>query len=368
MERRHDVLYDWIDRASVAEDLSRPEPTDRRVVAAAMLIRRMLIPAVYVDLKVYAWLVTEAQRLWAEHGPCAALVPSVSSACFSTIWVRGDYGVGVRIARHVLAVGEGRGYEVVTAHGRLLYAASGCHWFEPVENDIRQARVAREVLLHVGDLQATCFSYYQTVFALVDYGPTLDDLASEIETALTFADRTANKVAAAIHLVYRQFVRAMCGRTGRPGGFSDASFDTDTHLRIGQRVAAHVHIIRALSAAIFDDMEGLVRHAEAAKPYTPLVFSLYTSVPAHLVQALALAHRARTAPADRRPALLAELDTYRDWLAQRAPDAPENFQHLHRLVEAERAWAIDDFRAAAIAYDMEPVARTTGDTRVRSAG
>jgi diguanylate cyclase (GGDEF)-like protein len=351
MEQRHEAVYRWIDRVSVAEDLSRPEATDRRVIAAAMLIRRMLIPAVYVDLTLYAWLVTEAQRLWAEYGPCPALVPPISTACFTTIWVRGDYGVGVRIAQHVLAVGEGRGYEVVTAHGRLLYAASGCHWFEPIENDVRYAREAREVLLHVGDLQSTCFSYYQTVFPLVDYGPTLDDLASEIETALAFADRTANKVATAIHLVYRQFVRAMYGRTGRPGGFGDASFDTETHLRIGPRVAAHVHIIRALSAAIFDDMEGLVRHAEAAKRYIPLMTSLYTSVPVHLVQALALAYQARTAPADQRPAYLAELDNYRDWLALRAQDAPENFQHLHCLVEAERAWASDDFRAAVIAYD-----------------
>ena len=42
-------------------------------------------------------------------------------------------------------------------------------------------------------------------------------------------------------------------------------------------------------------------------------------------------------------------NNYRDWLARRAQDAPENFQHLQRLVEAERAWVNEDFRAAAIA-------------------
>ena len=39
------------------------------------------------------------------------------------------------------------------------------------------------------------------------------------------------------------------------------------------------------------------------------------------------------------------------WLAARAADAPDNFLHLLRLVEAERAWAIGDFRAAAFAFD-----------------
>ena len=39
------------------------------------------------------------------------------------------------------------------------------------------------------------------------------------------------------------------------------------------------------------------------------------------------------------------------WLAARAADAPDNFLHLQRLLEAERAWAVGDFRAAALAFD-----------------
>ena len=39
------------------------------------------------------------------------------------------------------------------------------------------------------------------------------------------------------------------------------------------------------------------------------------------------------------------------WLAERAADAPGNFLHLLRLLEAERAWAAGDFRAAALAFD-----------------
>ena len=39
------------------------------------------------------------------------------------------------------------------------------------------------------------------------------------------------------------------------------------------------------------------------------------------------------------------------WLAARAADAPDNFLHLLRLVEAEQAWAAGDFRAAVLAFD-----------------
>ena len=38
-------------------------------------------------------------------------------------------------------------------------------------------------------------------------------------------------------------------------------------------------------------------------------------------------------------------------MAARATDAPQNFLHLLRLVEAERAWAVGDFRAAVLAFD-----------------
>lgn len=49
--------------------------------------------------------------------------------------------------------------------------------------------------------------------------------------------------------------------------------------------------------------------------------------------------------------LLAELGTCRDWLARRAVDAPCNFLHLQRLVEAETAWAAGDFQPAMRAFD-----------------
>jgi signal transduction histidine kinase len=37
-------------------------------------------------------------------------------------------------------------------------------------------------------------------------------------------------------------------------------------------------------------------------------------------------------------------------MAARAADAPDNFLHLLRLLEAERAWAVGDFRAAVLAF------------------
>jgi signal transduction histidine kinase len=72
---------------------------------------------------------------------------------------------------------------------------------------------------------------------------------------------------------------------------------------------------------------------------------------AHVLHALAVAGQARETDGEERDALLRELDEVTRWLAARAADAPTNFLHLLRLVEAERAWAVSDFRAAVLAFD-----------------
>ena len=53
----------------------------------------------------------------------------------------------------------------------------------------------------------------------------------------------------------------------------------------------------------------------------------------------------------RESTLLSELDEVTRWLADRAADAPQNFLHLLRLLEAERAWAVGDFQGCVRGFD-----------------
>ena len=96
---------------------------------------------------------------------------------------------------------------------------------------------------------------------------------------------------------------------------------------------------------------GLAQHAAAAVPLLPVQADQYPMAWVYLLRGLALAGQARAADGDERGTLLAELDDVTRWLAARAADAPDNFLHLLRLVEAERAWAVGDFRAAVLAFD-----------------
>jgi signal transduction histidine kinase len=111
------------------------------------------------------------------------------------------------------------------------------------------------------------------------------------------------------------------------------------------------HLSHATAAAVFGDLAGLERHTAAAMTLVPMAPGLYPTGVARLLRGLALAAQARDADADTRGGQLAELDELTRWLAERAAEAPDNFLHLLRLLEAERGWAAGDFRAAALAFD-----------------
>ena len=212
-----------------------------------------------------------------------------------------------------------------------------------------QALRAREGLVHGGDLQNACWTYYPVVYELLDCAPSLDSYVAEVESALEFAEAHRKQPR-------RGDVRGLpppggctprrAGRgAGRGGGVAGR------HRRSNPLAAAVTHVTRALGAAVLDHPAELARHTAAAMPLLRFIGPSYPTAVAHVLRALSLADNARAAARGERLALLSELDDAISWLAARAADAPVNFLHLLHLVEAERAWATGDFRAAAGAFD-----------------
>ncbi len=364
VDRRYEAFCLWVEQDLREAGPQRPVSTEPRVLAAARLINRMMSPSFFVDPTTRAWLILESQRLWVEHGPCAALMANLSRAPLLTIGLRGDYRTGYTAARHVLAVGEHLRFEPETSQARHLFALTGAHWFESLEDTAQQVQRAREGLLQGGDLQNASSAYFPYILSRQDNAPHLDAYADEIDAALAFATRTGNDRAPDGLLPQRQLVLALRGQTASPGSFSDSRFDEDAHIaRMGQTsMAAVFHIHRALGAALFDDMPRLLEHAAAAMPLLPRIPGFYATAIAHLLQVLALAERLRKRVPGERARLLGALDASRTWLARRALDAPMNFRHLSLLADAERAWATEDFHRAVGAYDaalreVEPLVR-----------
>jgi signal transduction histidine kinase/predicted ATPase len=347
LDHQFDYLYRWLNHTEDTDDLTRPEITDPTLLAATRLLSAVLPAAYYIaDHAMYAWLSLEALRIWLAHGPGRTLVGPAGVAAFAAVALRGDYAAGYRAMRQVLALGEARGYEPDTSHARFMFAL-GCCWLEPIENGVQAAGRALEGLIAGGDLANAGYTYSPAVFYLLDCAPSLDVYVAEVQAGLAFVHRTGSEQTGQRLDPYRWLAGVLRGESSAAAGEAvpiDRNADNPLAL-------LHAHIARAIAAAIFGDPDTLTRHAAAAMPLQPAALGLYPTAVARLLRGLALAGQARISHSDERGALLSELDEATRWLAARASDAPDNFLHLQRLLEAERAWAIGDFPAAALAFD-----------------
>jgi len=347
LDHQFSYLYQWLDHTDAADDLARPDLTDRTLLAACGLLNAISIAAYFLgDQATVAWLGLEALRICLEYGLATALITPAAATAFGAVVLRGDHAAGYRAARRILALGEARGYEPGTSNARAFFALFSC-WAEPIENSVRAAQRAREGLIAGGDLANAGYTYYASVPGMLASAPSLDRHLAEAEAAVAFVRRTGSEQSDQVLDTYRWLAAVLRGETTAAAG-EEVSAD-----KYAGNPLAHffAHLSHANAAAIFGDLTSLVRHTESTMRLLPVAVGLYPTAVARLLRGLALAGQARGADPDKRGGFLAELDEVTRWLAARAADAPDNFLHLLRLVEAERAWAAGDFRAAELAYD-----------------
>jgi signal transduction histidine kinase len=211
----------------------------------------------------------------------------------------------------------------------------------------RRGKRALEGLIAGGELAWAGYVCHTIAADLQDCAPSLDDYLSAVEAYLAFVRRTGNEQSAQLLDPCRWLAGVLRGESAAAAG---------DPIPIGQpadnpTALVYTHINRAIAAAVFGDARGLARHSAAAMPLLPAAQGIYPSAVARLLRGLALAGQARGGHGAGRAELLSELDEVMRWLAARAADAPANFLHLLRLLEAERAWAVGDFPAAALAFD-----------------
>ena len=354
-ERCLDAMARWAaEEDGVTADLARPEVTDRRVLAVADVMPKMLAAAFMSGHPAYAWLIGEAQRLWAAHGPVAALAAPISGAYYPMNTLRGDFRVGYLAGRRVAKVCETRGYQRAVAQGGMLLVMSAAPWFEPVEAVAEQAARIRETLQRFGDAQSVCRMYGTSLTLTLDSAPELDAYEAEAEAGLATAVRVGSHHDYTSLLAYRQLARAMRGETSLPGSFGDSEVGEDELFAMVAAIPtaqAQLFAVRALSAALFDDPQRLSAYAEQAFAMRKYNWVVYQRALTNSLRALALARQAQAADGDRAE-LLDGIDEHVTSLAARAADNPSSFLPLLRLVEAERAWAAGDGLAAVQAFDV----------------
>ncbi|WP_432978910.1 AAA family ATPase [Dactylosporangium sp. CA-233914] len=345
LDHQLSYLYQWLDHTDDTDELTRPDITDPTLLAATRLLDTLFPATYFAELHpLFTWLSLEGFRIWIEHGPARTLIGPAATAAFAVVGLRNDRAA-YRATQRVLAFSEARGYEPDTSEARFLSTLVSC-WFEPVENLVPTVQLAREGLLAGGDLANAGYTYSSTGMSLLECAPSLDAYVAELETGLALLHRTGDEQVRQWLDSFRWLAGVLRGESSAAAG-EDASIDR----YVGNPTALfHAHVTRAIAAAILGDPAGLMRHTAAAT-LLPGILGLYVSGMIYPLRGLALAGQARDSHGAERDGLLSELDEVTRWLAARAADAPANFQHLLRFIEAERARAAGDFHAATLAFD-----------------
>ena len=341
-----DHLYRWLDHTDDADDLARPDLTDPTLLAATRLLSAVMPTAYFADPSMHAWLSLEGLRIWIEHGSGPTVIAAAVPAAFAPVAMRDDYAAGYRAVRRILALGEARGYEPHTAPVRSLLASLSC-WFEPIEDGVQPAQRAREEAIAAGDPANAAYTYYATAYYLLDSASSLDSFVADVEAGRAFVRRTGIEQTGQSLDSYHSLAGVLRGESSATADETNR-IDRDADNPLALFLA---HVNQAMAAAIFGDLGGLTRHASATVPLLPVAPGQYPTALARMLRGLACAERARATDGEERRGLLSELDEVTQWLAARAADAPDNFLHLVRLLEAERAWTVVDFRAASLAFD-----------------
>ncbi|HEY6758149.1 MAG TPA: AAA family ATPase, partial [Baekduia sp.] len=347
IDDKYDRFFRWLDSTDPAEDLARPELSDPRLLAISRLVDALLPVANFVaDRAMISWLAMEAVRMWIEHGPSPLLIGPAGHAAYHAGPQRDDYLGAYRALQRIIALGEARGYEPGTSQARYM-AATNTGWFAPIEQGVDAAHRARDGLIAGGELAYGGYTYLLSVPYSVDCAPSLASFVAELDDGFTFLRRTANEQTVRWLDSYEWLVGVL--RSERAGAATEAVpleryADDPTAL-------FYAHLCRAIAAAIFGDAARLAEHSAGALELIQVVNGFYPMAQVRLLRGLVVADAARATDGDARDDLLAELDELARWLAGWVPGAPDNFVALLRLVEAERAWAAGDFRAAVIAFD-----------------
>ncbi|MBV8084411.1 MAG: serine/threonine protein kinase, partial [Chloroflexi bacterium] len=341
LDHQFEQLYRWLDHTDVDDDLDRPENTDPRLRGVMHLIDACATEAYFSGSQaMLEWLNLQALRVWLDQGPSRVLAPVVGTA-LAVLRRRDDYAAAYRICRRLLAFSEARGYEPDTSQVRLAVAFLSC-WFEPIEEAIGASQEAREGSIAGGDIGNSAYSYNVTTTMLFDAAASLDRVAAEVKAALAFARRTGNEQVGQWLDAYRWLGARLRSESSAETVVPPTAVGSATTLLMH-------HVSYAYAAAMLNDWSDLARHTEAAFELLPAALGQYLTAIVRVLRGLALAEQARAG--DEEAGLLSELDELISWLAARAADAPDNFLHLLRLLEAERAWTAGDFRASALAFD-----------------
>ncbi|QCP52843.1 PAS domain S-box protein [Trinickia violacea] len=340
VRREYQRIWSTLGDRPIEALVDLPLMSDPAPLATLDVLAKLGVPALYTDANLVLLLTCRMVNLSLEHG-------NADASCLAYTWLGviagmrlGDYETGYRFGQLGYELVEQRGLKCIQA---LTYIAFGIlPWKRHIRAGRQLLRRAFEATHQSGDLNYAAYTCSHLNTNLLAAGDPLDEVQSEAERGLAFAQKI--RFGAAVDRINAQLglVRTLRGLTPTFGRYDDGNFD---ELQIERRFTENPNLaiaecwywIRKLQARFFAGDYGAALDAALRARRLLWTSPTFEIAEYHFYGALSRAACFDTATADEREVHIAALADHQRQLEIWAGICPENFGNRAALVRAEIA-------------------------------
>ena len=349
-------ILERTDEIGVDKLLDLPVMQDDEKIALMSLLTHCLPAAFQTDQQLFALFCCKMVSLSLDFGNCALSARAYGS--FGAILSgalrkhRAAYRftkLGIDLAHHFddLSVMSG-------VH--FLHAHFASHWNEPVDASIEIFKRGMQYGLETGDHPHATYSAARRVSHLLFRGMTLPELRDETVAAIEFNERVGERTNIPFLVPHLRFVDWLCGE--RPAGdtLGDARQSEEEHTAAVQALGnfsfeSDWFTMLLMHRYLCNELEQAYEFSLRAEKLQPYSAGFITRSQHGFYSAMTVAAMLESAEGASKRELASVLERNRSDLAQWAENCPDNFVHMHELVEAEAARVNGETMTAMRFYD-----------------
>lgn len=344
--------------------LDDPEMTDPEALVASNLFKAMAAAAFYAGPIVYSLVVFKAVNLMLTAGASPEACTLYASYGQIVSSVQGDFATGDAWGRLGVAQSERFNRRDNLAMSLFLYAGFVAPWTTHLPEVVRSLERGYSHGVESGEL---LFSGYTLVYVLLNkyfLGRPLEELTPELEEYLSFSEQT--KSGLAVHLFTADAIifdnlkglhadkRIFATDSQTEEAFLEEAAEAQSLMAI-----CYYQVCKQQVLYLYRDPRASLAASDAAHAHLANIMGNFAVSMHNLYTSLALIGCLEDASEEERESFTARIAANQEQMKIWADSCPENFLHMHRLVEAEQARASGDVATALQLYDeVAELART----------
>ena len=339
-----------------------PEMSDPSNRIALELLANMVVPSRYTDNTLFALISLHNVNLSLKHGPAPKSTVGYTAFGMYLNSTLNRYEEAFAFGKLALSISERFNAPAQKCQSCFMLGHYLSHWVQPLKNsdDFNEQGIGAG--LASGEMQWTGYTMAYKLFQPFYRGERLAIIREAIPELLSFTSKTKNQWATDTLLGLRLAVTALDQENGS-GLLAATESDTGEIAGEAEFIAAcqehrsygalgRFHVLKAQILLLFGRFAEARLAIDAAQAMLGYFSSSVSVVALNLYSSLQLAASYNQATELERNEILTLINNNQAQLALWKTHCPENFSHLHTLVEAETARLAGKEFAAGRLYDI----------------